>query len=62
LDVDRTPPLIDAADPPDQGHETPEDEAGWAALADRYREMPGREFIRLPEAERRAAVQARQQP
>jgi hypothetical protein len=60
LDVDRTPPLIDAADPPEQGHETPEDEAGWAEVAARYKTLSGAEFIRLPEAERAAAVRARQ--
>ena len=41
MDTDRTPALIDAADPPEKGHETPEDEAGWADLAGRYAEMPG---------------------
>lgn len=57
MDVDRTPPLIDAADPPEQGNE---DDAGWADLADRYNGLTGAEFIRLPAAERAAAVQARQ--
>lgn len=58
--MDRTPALIDAADPPEKGHETPEDEAGWAEVAARYNEMPGREFIRLPAPARAAAVRARQ--
>jgi hypothetical protein len=57
LDVDRTPPLIDAADPPGQGNEDPD---GWAELAARYNNLSGAEFIRLPEAERAAAIRARQ--
>jgi len=55
--VDRTPALIEAADPPEQDGET--DDAGWADLAARYDDMPAREFIRLPAPARRAAVQAR---
>jgi hypothetical protein len=60
LDVDRIPELIEAADPPEQDHETPDD--GWAELAARYDQLTGVEFIRLPAAGRRAAVRARLTP
>jgi hypothetical protein len=56
LDVDRTPALIEQVDPLEQGNEAGD---GWADLADRYNQLTGVEFIRLPAAERAAAVQAR---
>ena len=55
--MDRTPALIDAADPPERGNET--DEAGWADLAARYNEITGPEFILLPAPDRRVAIRAR---
>ena len=55
--MDRTPALIEAADPPDQDNDT--DDAGWADLADRYDNMTGVEFMRLPTPERRRAVRHR---
>lgn len=57
--MDRTPALIDAADPPERGNETLADEAGWADLAARYNEITGLEFIRLPTPYRRTAIRAR---
>jgi hypothetical protein len=58
MDVDRTPALIEQADPPEQPNEADDDD-GWADLADRYNHLTGAEFIRLPAAERAAAVQSR---
>lgn len=57
-DMDRTPALIEAADPPEHDNAAPDDE-GWGDLAARFDGLSGVEFIRLPRPARRAAVRSR---